>query len=424
MPMMITSIEVYDLFGVYAYHLQFAKGLNYIHSPNGYGKSTLMQLIYSALRGDVRSIEETPFSRLDIRFDDGSALIIEKNQGDMLIQMQKNELESPVTAEEMAEICRINYIPPERTVIRKGDGHLVPAVESYAKELSESIRSAKEHSALSPCDTSWLAGKGDAELDGIAKDLKAKMDFLADAGFVPEIPPGYRFPPSRYELGENREGYIGIMASLKAYVDANAVLAESVVVFKDIINDVFINKTIDITESGKIVVNLSNGDSIPLSKLSSGEKEMLIIFYNLLFHTDPGSVVILDEPEISLHVSWQQRMGGFFTDICRVRDLQMIVATHSPQIIHDRWDQAVELIPDDARVPDLGRSGQPDLHDEVRPQGADNGGGGVVRPQDVCQIRPFRREHPDSPLQGGRDVHGEEAPDQAQRPQGLRDSGQ
>ena len=69
----------------------------------------------------------------------------------------------------------------------------------------------------------------------------------------------------------------------------------------------------------------------------------MIIFYRLLFHTRPGTLAIVDEPEISLHVSWQQKMGSLFLDICRTRDIQILVATHSPMIIHDRWDLAKEL---------------------------------------------------------------------------------
>ena len=93
---------------------------------------------------------------------------------------------------------------------------------------------------------------------------------------------------------------------------------------------------------------MNNGTALQLNKLSSGERQILIMFYILLFHTEPGSLVILDEPEISLHVTWQQKLGDVFMDICRVRNLQMIVATHSPQVIHDKWDLARELKPSDA----------------------------------------------------------------------------
>jgi len=93
---------------------------------------------------------------------------------------------------------------------------------------------------------------------------------------------------------------------------------------------------------------MDNGTALQLSRLSSGEKQILIMFYILLFHATPGSLVIVDEPEISLHVSWQQKLADLFLNICRVRNLQMIVATHSPQIIHDKWDLTVELRPGNA----------------------------------------------------------------------------
>ncbi|MDR3075105.1 MAG: AAA family ATPase, partial [Candidatus Methanoplasma sp.] len=72
-------------------------------------------------------------------------------------------------------------------------------------------------------------------------------------------------------------------------------------------------------------------------------------FYLLLFETRHGSLVIIDEPEISLHVAWQQSLGKTFTDIARLRDFRMIVATHSPQVIHDNWDLSVELRVEDDR---------------------------------------------------------------------------
>ena len=386
-PMMISTIEIYGLFGEYDYRLQLQGGLNFIHSPNGYGKSTIMHLVHAILRGDMDYVKSTPFERMDVRFDDDSAVIVEKADGEILVQMQKNELETPIGADELTSVCKCIYIGPERTVIRKGDGHLVPAIEAYAKELSETIRYAKEHTELQKADTDAYSEMSDAELENLSKDIKARLDFIADAGFIPQIPAGYRFPPSRYELSEYRDDYIGLIASLAEYSERNRLLAESIVVFKDIINDVLINKDMAITDTGRIIVSLNNGEAIQLSSLSSGEKQIIIMFYNLLFHCAPKSVAILDEPEISLHVTWQQKLSGFFADICRIRDIQMIVATHSPQVIHDKWDLAVELRPRDARIHHGGRHRQRDLHGQIGPQGAGPGGGGVLGPEDVLQVR-------------------------------------
>lgn len=346
--MMINSLYINKLFNEYTYEIEVGKDLTFLHSPNGYGKSTLMHLLYSALKGDVKFISETPFQRMDVGFDDETALIIENDEGELLIQMQKMELESPITAEEMAEIRNVTYIPPERLVIKKRDGHLASALESYAQELYETIRYAKQHTELIPQSAESRKEMTDGELEFWIKDLKAKLDFIKDAGFEPELPVGMRFPPSRYDLIDRRDDYLDLAYSIAEYVERNYNLAESIIVFKDIVNEIFINKSISVLDSGKIVVTMDNGTALQLNKLSSGERQILIIFYILLFHSEPGSLVILDEPEISLHVSWQQKLGDVFLDVCRVRNLQMIVATHSPQVIHDKWDLARELKPGNA----------------------------------------------------------------------------
>lgn len=158
------------------------------------------------------------------------------------------------------------------------------------------------------------------------------------------MPSGARFPPSRFEIMENRKRYEDLAFSVEEYVDRAYQLAESIIVFKDIINNIYINKSIDVTENGKLIITMNNGTNLPLSKLSSGEKQLLLIFYQMLFHSNTGTIILLDEPEISLHVTWQQVLGDYFSDICRVRKVQLIVATHSPQVIHDRWDYATELV--------------------------------------------------------------------------------
>lgn len=116
------------------------------------------------------------------------------------------------------------------------------------------------------------------------------------------------------------------------------------VVFGDIINTIFLNKTISFNELGYPEARMDvSGTVLPLEKFSSGEKQILVMFYSLLFPSSKSRFVIIDEPEVSLHISWQQQLGRFFRDIAKLRDLQIIVATHAPAVIHDDWDLAVEL---------------------------------------------------------------------------------
>ena len=70
---------------------------------------------------------------------------------------------------------------------------------------------------------------------------------------------------------------------------------------------------------------------------------MLVLLYALLFRVDEDSLVLIDEPELSLHVAWQAK---FLDDLVRILDLvplDAVIATHSPQIIGNRWDLALSL---------------------------------------------------------------------------------
>lgn len=77
--------------------------------------------------------------------------------------------------------------------------------------------------------------------------------------------------------------------------------------------------------------------------LSSGEQHELVLLYELLFKVQPNSLVLVDEPELSLHVGWQTQFLEDLQEITKLADLDILMATHSPDIIQDRWDLTVEL---------------------------------------------------------------------------------
>jgi len=339
---MLTGFSIYSLFGEYNYDIGLSSGnVTFLHSLNGYGKSTIMKLISDILKGNIDEVKSINFERMDLRFSDGSALILE-NGDPPLIQMQKNELEEEITVEEMKEIIDVLYIPPERVFIRSGDEFL-PALETYTNCLTGRLREAKENNTLVGIPREGRKELNDAELEFWSRDLKAKLDFIKRAGIEPNMPAGYRFPPPRFEIMKHRQDYEDLAFSVEEYVNRNYETAESAIVFLDIVNDFLVNKSVYINERNILSARMDNGSALPIEKLSSGERQILIMFYLLLFEAKNGSLIIIDEPEISLHVGWQQRLGKTFSDIAKLRDMHMIVATHSPQVIHDSWDMSVEL---------------------------------------------------------------------------------
>ncbi|OQY29759.1 MAG: hypothetical protein B6244_02935 [Candidatus Cloacimonetes bacterium 4572_55] len=82
---------------------------------------------------------------------------------------------------------------------------------------------------------------------------------------------------------------------------------------------------------------------LPLKNLSSGEQQQAIFWYELIFKAHPGTLVLIDEPETSLHIVWQKEVINDLLKIAELRDLSIIVTTHSPYIIAEHWNLTVDL---------------------------------------------------------------------------------
>jgi predicted ATP-binding protein involved in virulence len=119
-------------------------------------------------------------------------------------------------------------------------------------------------------------------------------------------------------------------------------LAQKIELMKRIINQRFSYKQITISKD-KGFTFTCNGNTLSPEKLSSGEQHELVMLYELLFKVEPNSLILIDEPELSLHVEWQVNFLKDLQEITEIANIDVLLATHSPGIIHDRWDLTVEL---------------------------------------------------------------------------------
>lgn len=128
----------------------------------------------------------------------------------------------------------------------------------------------------------------------------------------------------------------------KAKLNSLKSLHDKIKLFTEIVNARFRFKSLQIDrEEGFRLV--SRDRSIPLEKLSSGEQHQLVLFFELLFELSDNALILIDEPELSLHVAWQAK---FIEDLLRVINLNefnVILATHSPILIGKWWDLVVQL---------------------------------------------------------------------------------
>ena len=119
-------------------------------------------------------------------------------------------------------------------------------------------------------------------------------------------------------------------------------LAKRVQLLLNSLNGKFRHKAMCIDRKFGLAVEGEKG-SLPLDSLSSGEQHELILHYDLLFRVQQNTVVLLDEPELSLHIEWQSKFLSDLTQIVELSGFDAIVATHSPHIVGDRDDLMVEL---------------------------------------------------------------------------------
>lgn len=147
-------------------------------------------------------------------------------------------------------------------------------------------------------------------------------------------------------LGSISQALTGV---LSVYIDDNNKklgalneLYERVRLFKELIDARFGKKDVKISKNKGIDV-FYGGQEVPIERLSSGEQHQLVLFFDLLFEVPSNSLILIDEPEISLHVAWQKKFIADLLKIIELNKFDVVLATHSPQLI-GRWvDLVVEL---------------------------------------------------------------------------------
>jgi len=103
------------------------------------------------------------------------------------------------------------------------------------------------------------------------------------------------------------------------------------------------HKSLRFDETGSLTVRFRDQEEIPIESLSSGESQVVVIITQLSFSpaAQRANVFIVDEPELSLHVRWQELFVSSIREANK--DLQLILATHSPSIILDNTEKCVDL---------------------------------------------------------------------------------
>ncbi|MCP1512879.1 MULTISPECIES: AAA family ATPase [Pseudomonas] len=296
---------------------------------------------------------------------DGRDMLVSERQLLALSYFTEREIVEPVhwLAESIEEI-KVRLIETQRIITRNDldKNYYESAVMQCSNDLKELISFAIKSSAdiTSTLDSTYpnrlvqnLRERTEytySELNEELADLNDKRKFLSAAGLLAEA-----HSSDLFDIEDKNNDLIII--SMKQYVEDSKKklqpyeeLATKISLFMDIVSSRFKHKKIRITKDDGIAFSSIIPDKsgapqfIELEKLSSGEQHELVLFYKLIFDSRQGDLILIDEPELSLHISWQTQ---FIPDLKRVAALgkfSAVIATHSPDIISSNWDLRVELL--------------------------------------------------------------------------------
>ena len=213
----------------------------------------------------------------------------------------------------------------------KGDDQLQSILDSLPSSLPTK---AEKEQLLRALETTKLSGKGMrsridehfAVAEKVVKRTRENPGVFEDEDILvlPLIPRTQAMVKYAGKLEEDREN---IFAPLRFY--------------EKTVNSFLEDKFIEIDGSGELKIRLSSSLELDWHLLSSGEKQILILLTQAFLRIDEPVVYIADEPELSLHVTWQEKLLESLVTLGGQK--QIIVATHSPDIVGDFRDKVIDL---------------------------------------------------------------------------------
>ena len=295
---MLKSIRIEGLYGLYNYSLDFTIGenerLSIITGPNGYGKTTILQLIFALFGKDTELFFQIPFSHILFSIDDYLIRVVQTRT-----TVQTND-ESDLPGDEMVSV----HFELEGKRYDQIEGQLELVLNSlkcfYLTDKRVLLRNKEQRKRIENADA-------DSSMGALAKmlaEIITRGDNERSVLFFQELVKFFKFADKEMMLDNN----FGVR-------------------FK--INN--LSKTI-----------------IPVTALSSGEKHVLLQLFELVFDGKAGDLVIIDEPELSFHPAWLNVYVSILERIQQFkleegRDMQIVLATHSSMLVGGRWDDTIDL---------------------------------------------------------------------------------
>lgn len=302
---MLTRLKISKLFGLYDYNLVFSESdddkIRFITATNGYGKSTILRLIDAAFNHHLETFFKIPFQELSMTVDN-AALKLRQVKG--VVAPSNKDVEVVDKDEDVAITFSIGMgTPANATALTLED------VKSGSKGLDEVLQQIEMFFSSETCK--FIDDRRLLRENTNDSELVRLSDLLRERLLHPD---------------DNIEMQIEI---LKKIVEGSCFADKHMEISKDF--------------GFRFVMDNKDCTKLAMSDLSSGEQHIILISLYMLFEAPAKAIVLIDEPEMSFHLTWQGDYLKNLRQIVALRDVQCIVATHSPIIFDSEYSIAIDL---------------------------------------------------------------------------------
>lgn len=280
------------------------RDVNILVGENGTGKSTMLRKILVILHVKP-ALDKESKRYIGVRYSDIVMKVSEESPSNE-IRIQINNIEYISEGdfiEKKPGVYRINEVG-EKEKDFMDLGYEVHYLNTFDNKLIDALLNNKEKSRIK----SYL----DLQLDEVIDDYV------------------------EYQLNQNKK--------IRKGKTEDEVFAKYNYFIKTV-NNLFLNtsKKID-EEENRLAFLLEDGTKLSPYELSSGEKQLLIILLTVLNQDEKPSILLMDEPEISLHTSWQHELISILRTLNP--NCQLIIVTHSPSIFIDGHKEKITWMED------------------------------------------------------------------------------
>lgn len=223
-------------------------------------------------------------------------------------------------------------------------------VERLAKDAADRMRTARDRyaSTAAALDGTYIKrfmayddSHHGSSLGSKLEDIEARCAKLDALKLLPSDGAGTTKLPHR--LGQNKRPALALyVEDMDRKLAGLEPFAEQLELFLDSVNRKLHGKTVVPDPTNGLMVKTKQAN-LAHGLLSAGEQHLIVLLYHLIFEVPANSLVLIDEPELSQHRTWQE---GFLADLLRVvdyRNFDVLLATHSTHIIGGRTDLCVTL---------------------------------------------------------------------------------